>query len=264
MPSGAQPTIAELLVAGVAAQTAAPGESVAVRLDRDLDCGRGDLLTTAGSEPPLATSFEADLVWFDSAPLRAGRQLRLKMGTRETRVSVSSLQARTDLDTLTEERCDALVANDLGVGLLRAATPLPLEPYAIQSETGALILLDAHTFATVGAGMVRRTTTDAQPAGAPTPRERSARLGHCPLLVHLPEGQPPKATAALERRLFSQGLTTATAGDEATARALLHAGLVVLSEVGVGDAWPTADLRGLAPDQWEEALDGPLAAIRED
>jgi sulfate adenylyltransferase subunit 1 (EFTu-like GTPase family) len=47
-----------------------------------------------------------------------------------------------------------LELNDLGVGKLRLAEPLSVDPYARNRATGAFILIDEATNDTVAAGMV--------------------------------------------------------------------------------------------------------------
>jgi sulfate adenylyltransferase subunit 1 len=48
---------------------ALPGHAVTVRLDRDIDVARGDLLAAADARPRVTREIVADLCWFDAEPL---------------------------------------------------------------------------------------------------------------------------------------------------------------------------------------------------
>ena len=136
-------------------EAAPAGQSVAVRIDRELDLGRGDMLVAAESAPVPTREIEADVCWLAEAPLRPGARLRAearhrvlcaRSSTRCATASTSRPRARA--------RPDGLALNDIGRVRLRVSRPLPVEPYAANRVTGAFILIDEGTNDTVGAGMV--------------------------------------------------------------------------------------------------------------
>ena len=53
-------------------EAAATGQSVSVRIDRELDLSRGDLLAAAESAPVPVRELEADVCWLTERPLHAG------------------------------------------------------------------------------------------------------------------------------------------------------------------------------------------------
>ena len=128
---------------------------MSVRIDRDLDLGRGDMLVAAESAPVPARELLADVCWLTEAPLRPGARLALKHGTATVRAIVDEVRDRLDLTT--SERApapDGLALNDIGRVRLRVSRPLPVEPYAANRVTGAFVLIDEGTNDTVGAGMI--------------------------------------------------------------------------------------------------------------
>jgi sulfate adenylyltransferase subunit 1 len=135
---------------------AAPaGRSVSLRIDRELDLGRGDMLVAAESAPVPERSFSADVCWLSDAPLRPGARLALKHATATVRAVIDEVVDRLDLAA--PERAgapDGLKLNDIGRVRLRVSRPLPVEPYAANRVTGAFVLIDEGTNDTVGAGMV--------------------------------------------------------------------------------------------------------------
>jgi bifunctional enzyme CysN/CysC len=154
LPSGLRTTVAGIDTAGGELEQAVARQAVTVRLADELDVSRGDLIAAA-HEPPLVTStLEATVCWMSSTPLHAGARLLVKHTTRTAKAVVTSLHDRLDVTTLEREPVEALALNDIGRITLRTATPLAVDPYADDRTTGAFVLVDDVTGATVAAGMV--------------------------------------------------------------------------------------------------------------
>jgi sulfate adenylyltransferase subunit 1 (EFTu-like GTPase family) len=134
-------------------EVALPGQSVSVRIDRELDLSRGDLLATSPAPSP-ARSFDADVCWLSERPLAAGARLALKHGTATVRAVVDEVVNRLDLAEGERVSLGGLSLNDIGRVRVRVSRPLPVEPYAANRVTGAFVLIDEGTHETVGAGMV--------------------------------------------------------------------------------------------------------------
>jgi sulfate adenylyltransferase subunit 1 (EFTu-like GTPase family) len=95
------------------------------------------------------------LCWFSEAPLASGRRYLLRHGAKEVRAIVELVHHRLDIHTLEEAPAAHLDLNDLGRATLKLLQPLAVDPYAENRTTGAFILVDENTHATVGAGLVR-------------------------------------------------------------------------------------------------------------
>ena len=166
LPSGERARVTAVETFDGALEAAATGQSVAVRLDRELDLSRGDLLAAAESAPEPLRELEADVCWLAERPLTAGQRLALKHGTATVRAVIDAIVDRLDLASAERvgagrnghggraEAADGLSLNDIGRVRLRVSRPLPAEPYATNRVTGAFVLLDEGTHDTVGAGMV--------------------------------------------------------------------------------------------------------------
>jgi len=154
LPSGRTSTIAGIDTADGPLDAAVARQAVTLRLADELDVSRGDLLASAAEAPPTVSSFDATVCWMADAPLRAGARLLVKHTTRTAKAMVTGLHDRLEVTTLDRQPADALQLNDIGRVTLRAATPLAVEPYAVDRTTGAFVLLDETTGATVAAGMV--------------------------------------------------------------------------------------------------------------
>jgi sulfate adenylyltransferase large subunit len=155
LPSGERATITAVETLDGPLEAAAAGQSVSVRIDRELDLSRGDLLAAAESAPEPTREIAADVCWLSERPLQRGAKLALKHGTSTVRAAIDDIVDRLDLAG--GERVGGgggLSLNDIGRVRLRVSRPLPAERYAANRVTGAFILLDEGTNETVGAGMV--------------------------------------------------------------------------------------------------------------
>ncbi len=264
LPSGLEVGVTELTVAGTPSDSAVAGESIALRFDREVDCARGDLLCSADAPAQTATRFDAALVWFGDQPLRAGARLLLRIGSRETPATIAELLDRTDLDQLTTSPTDRLQTNDLGRVRLVTPGPLPFDPFESSRATGAFVLIDPTSRATVAAGMLaapsdERPSESAPPSGL----ERQRRLGHRPLAVVLPRDADNSSVNRLEARLFHAGFFTAQADDASAVAALLRAGLLVLCSEAAGVEPEAITVTGTDEADWWQQLEPLLGPLRE-
>ncbi len=164
LPSGATASVAAIETYDGELQQAISGQSIAVRLDREVDVSRGDWLVDddPGTQPRQARQVRADLAWLDGEPLAPQRRLWLRHGTRFVLARVRSVDALLDLDTIAwhapaqaDAGHPALGTNDIGQVVLEVQHPLPFDAYERQRATGAIVLIDATTNHTVAAGMLR-------------------------------------------------------------------------------------------------------------
>ncbi len=155
LPSGRTSRIASIDTLDGSLDEAFPPMSVTVRLEGDLDVGRGDMIVRPTDRPPPAREIVADVAWMADAPLEAGGRYTIKHTTRTARAVVDAVEHRIDVHTL-EPDCTgcSLRLNDLGRVRLRLSAPLTADPYAINRTTGSFILIDEATNDTVGGGMV--------------------------------------------------------------------------------------------------------------
>ena len=71
LPSGERARVVAVETFDGPLEVALTGQSVSVRLDRELDLGRGDLLAAAESAPSVTRAFEADVCWLSERPVCA-------------------------------------------------------------------------------------------------------------------------------------------------------------------------------------------------
>ena len=127
-----------------------------IRLAEDVDVSRGDMFVPAGEAVAPAKKLEADLCWFDEAPLSPQRKYLLKQTTSTVFAKIGAVKQVLDVHTLSHatDRHD-LKMNDIGRVALTLQKPIVCDTYDAHPGTGAFVLIDEATHHTVAAGMIR-------------------------------------------------------------------------------------------------------------
>ena len=120
----------------------------------EVDISRGDLLAAPQARPAVADQFGAHLIWMSERELLPGRPYLMKIGTRTVPVTVTELKHRLDVDTLAQLAAKTLALNEVGFCNLATHGPIAFDPYAENPVTGAFILIDRYSNATVAAGLI--------------------------------------------------------------------------------------------------------------
>ncbi len=195
--------------------------SVTLVLDREIDISRGDLLVSAEMQATVTRDVKAALVWMDQRPLDPARKYLLKHTSHTVPATIRAINHRTDLATLSHQPAVTLQMNDIGSISLNLLRPIAVDDYAENRATGAFILIDAETNATVAAGMIRSAVDvsavedGGEAWGRITAGEREARWGHGGGVLVLTG--PSVLIDAIERSLFAAGVVTCRidAGEDA-------------------------------------------------
>jgi hypothetical protein len=204
--------------------------SVTVTLTDELDISRGDLLTRAGEEAPVAQRFAASLVWMDARALDGSRRYLLKHASQTVPAEVR-LRHGVDLDRSRTEPAETLAMNGIGVAEIETRRPIALERYSDNRTLGAFVLIDAETHSTAGAGMIREVLYGERSAVSDSPvtaLERAVRWGHPGTVLRL--NAPAAVAHALERALLAAGAFVVRPPDDDTTTPgiLADAGALVL------------------------------------
>ncbi|MFT3843239.1 MAG: GTP-binding protein [Myxococcaceae bacterium] len=211
-------------------------ESIALRLEHEVDVSRGDVLAPAADKPRLTRELDAMVVWLSDRPLEIDRPLLVRHLTRAVPGKVSAVNGRVDLETLAEHPAQSLGPNEIGRVTVLLSRPLPVDAYSSNRATGAFVLVDPLTNITIAAGMVlpprAGALEQARDVARVTPFERQHRLGHAAAVVWVErpgDSDGLEAAAALERALFERGLSvTLIEADANASLAVAEAGLVAV------------------------------------
>jgi bifunctional enzyme CysN/CysC len=155
-PSGFATKIATIETADGQVEQATPQMSVILTLEDEIDISRGDMICRPRNQPTPTQDLDAMICWMDEkADLSPGKMYAIKHTTRWGRALVKDLHYRLNINTLhRNEDAESLALNEIGRATLRTTTPFFVDDYRRNRTTGAFILVDETTNATVGAGMI--------------------------------------------------------------------------------------------------------------
>src|SRR5690606_7744066 len=91
LPSAKTSTVEPIVTFDGDLSTAYPGQAITVTLADEIDISRGDWIVAEQDEVPLATAFEADIVWMHETALETGKLYDIKLATRDLAGKVSAI-----------------------------------------------------------------------------------------------------------------------------------------------------------------------------
>jgi bifunctional enzyme CysN/CysC len=133
---------------------AVEGQAVTIVLDEEIEVSRGNVLAAPAERPHVADQFAANIVWFDEQALLPGRSYLLRTETDQASATITDLGYRINVNDFAHEAAKSLAMNEVGVVNISVQSPLVFDAFATNRATGAFILIDRMTNATVGAGMI--------------------------------------------------------------------------------------------------------------
>jgi len=152
--SGKPSTVKRIVTMDGDLDRAVEGQAVTLVLEDEIEVSRGNMLVAPEDRPEVADQFAANIVWFSEDAMLPGRQFILRTETDRATVSVNDLRHRIDVNSFAHEAAKSLELNEVGYCHLSAQSPIAFDPYSDNRATGAFILIDRLTNATVGAGMI--------------------------------------------------------------------------------------------------------------
>jgi bifunctional enzyme CysN/CysC/sulfate adenylyltransferase subunit 1 len=158
LPSRRETTVKRIVTWDGDLKAAVHPQSVTVELEDEIDLSRGEMLVASSGDeaglPGVSRHLRAMVVWMHEEPLVVGRTYIVKHTTRTVRATVKAIRYRVDVGSLEHAQAERLAMNEIAEVELETSLPLFFDAYAESRTTGALILIDGLTNATVGAGMI--------------------------------------------------------------------------------------------------------------
>ncbi|MDG4880366.1 sulfate adenylyltransferase subunit CysN [Mesorhizobium sp. WSM4884] len=152
--SGRASHVKRIVAHGGDLEQAVAGQAVTLVLEDEVEVSRGNMLVSPAARPQVADQFTANIVWFDEQALLPGRSYILRTETDQVSATVTDLKYRINVNDFAHEAAKSLDLNEVGVCNLSTRAPIAFDPFAENRTTGAFILIDRITNATVGAGMI--------------------------------------------------------------------------------------------------------------
>ncbi|MCX8155131.1 MAG: GTP-binding protein [Verrucomicrobiae bacterium] len=154
LPAGLKSRVKDIWTYDGSLQEAFCPQSITLLLEHDMDVSRGDMVVGFQHLPGMDNEVRAQVCWMHGRPLQAGRKYLLKHTTATVQAVVMEVEHRTNILTFEPEPASELGLNDIGQVRLKTARPLVYDGYATNRLTGAFILIEPGTNATVAAGML--------------------------------------------------------------------------------------------------------------
>jgi sulfate adenylyltransferase subunit 1 len=155
MPSGFTTRIKSITTMNDDVKEAFSPMSVAITLEDEIDISRGDMIAKPNNMPTATQDLEVMLCWFHEKPLDPHGRYFVRHTTRDCKALIKEVRYKIDINTLHKNEKDLRIGmNEIGRVKLRTTVPLFADPYAINRNTGGLILIDQETNNTVAAGMI--------------------------------------------------------------------------------------------------------------
>ena len=153
-PSGKRTIIKEIITPNGTAAQSLQSQSITLTFKDEIDCSRGDVISSANSPLEISDQFETTIIWMHENALVPGRSYRLKIGALELQASCSQPKYKTNIETNEHFAANNLELNEVGVLVLTTSHDIPFTPYKENHDLGGFILIDKVSNITVAAGMI--------------------------------------------------------------------------------------------------------------
>ncbi len=170
LPAGRDTRISRVVTYDGDLDAAVSGQSVTVTFAEEIDCSRGDLLSSPVSPAKIGDRLEARVLWLVREPLALEKSYLLKIGTRTTPAKVTVVESHIQIESGLAAPLgpgETLAFNEIGEAKLSLETFVACDLYVENRETGGFILIDRISNETVAVGMVKSVEASKRLPDAP-------------------------------------------------------------------------------------------------
>jgi len=161
LPSGKTSKIKSIVTFEGELERAGPQSAITITLEDEIDISRGDMIVKSDNLPLQGAQFSSHLVWMDEAALIPNKQYNFKFAAQTVAGGVSNIDYLIDVNTLEQKDAVHMQLNEIAKVGIKLTQSVACDAYTRNRQTGAFIMIDRLTNATVGAGMI----IDLQPEG---------------------------------------------------------------------------------------------------
>ena len=157
LPSKQTTTVATVQNWSGQLEYAFPPMPIVVTLADEIDVSRGDMLVPVNNLPKVNSEFDAMLVWMSEAPAHEASHYLIKHCCSMIPATLDKIRYEVDVNTMrkkTRQEPIELKLNSIARVKMVLHRQIAYDPFAKNHATGAFILIDRLTNATVAAGMI--------------------------------------------------------------------------------------------------------------
>lgn len=130
-------------------------QSITIELEDNIDISRGDMLVKVNNKPMPSQEIDAMLCWMGENEMHVNGTYAIQHTTNSSRCILNDILYKMDLTTMKRiEGENNLIKNDIARIKLKTMSPLFIDSYRKNRNSGSFILIDEYTNNTVAAGMI--------------------------------------------------------------------------------------------------------------
>ncbi|MDR1738060.1 MAG: GTP-binding protein [Candidatus Symbiothrix sp.] len=155
LPSFTESTVKAIDEGEASLEQAFAPQSVAIRLNDDVDVSRGDMIVKSDNLPSIDANISLLVCWLNHRPLSIGAKYIIRHTTDELFGIVKDVYFKVNINTLENVPDDKTVKmNDIAHIRIKTSKPLRYDLYSENRITGSVVIINESTCETVGAGMI--------------------------------------------------------------------------------------------------------------
>lgn len=154
LPSGSSSYIDRIVTFDGDLDIGIAGQSITITLRDEIDCSRGQIITSSNSPLEIADQFNTTIIWMDRKILLPGRTYYIKIGKQTLTATFAEPKYEINVNSLEHLAAKTLKMNSIGVTNMTIERAIPFTSYAENKTFGGFIIIDKFTNATVGAGLI--------------------------------------------------------------------------------------------------------------
>ncbi len=155
LPSGHTSKIKSIDLLDNSLEEAFAPMSVTFTLENEIDISRGDMIVKTDNQPEITQEIDVMICWLAEKQLHVNGKYSLKHTTKDVRCIIKEIQYKININTLEKVEDDKnITLNDIARISIKTTSPIVVDKYSKNRNTGSIILIDEATNITVGAGMI--------------------------------------------------------------------------------------------------------------
>ncbi|NCP57917.1 MAG: GTP-binding protein, partial [Thiomicrospira sp.] len=128
--------------------------AVTLTLEDEIDISRGDMIVKSQDIPQIASDFKVMLVWMNEVSMTPGSDYLIKRATSVISGRFTQIDHLIDVNTLVQSDASKLELNQIAQCQLHLNQAIAYDAYTDIKGTGAFIVIDKYSNATLAAGMI--------------------------------------------------------------------------------------------------------------
>ncbi len=129
--------------------------SITITTEDEVDISRGDMIIKKGDICKVSNNLDVMVVWMSEIPVELNNHYLIKFSSSLITAKFTKIYHQIDVNTLEKLKTDKLELNEIGLLKLILTKNIPIDKYEDIKQSGAFIIIDRFTNATLGAVMVK-------------------------------------------------------------------------------------------------------------